>query len=161
MECYDTGKLSESETRNGPVTPVWGGALLLWIRFHKANMMTVADARRLVASRLTRWSGIAAPLWHIWLPAARLRHLAIPYEHACKSSPALHLIHARWIPGRVLGKSYFSWFSRPRQHLYTTVFFLKTGYFKTVIYYWKRLLWPSLQYTIFWAGRVESIFYRA
>ena len=43
--------------------------------------MTVADARRFVASRGARRSGIAAPLWHIWLPAAPL------------------------IPDRVLGKS--------------------------------------------------------
>jgi hypothetical protein len=56
--------------------------------------MTVADARQFVASRGARRSGIAAPLWHIWLPAAPLRQLAISYEHACKSSPALHLMHA-------------------------------------------------------------------
>ncbi len=35
--------------------------------------------------------------------------------------------------------------------------FEKMGYFKTAIYYWKRLLWPTLQYTIFWAWRDESI----
>jgi hypothetical protein len=34
-------------------------------------MMTVADARRFVASKEARRSGIAAPLWHIWLHAAR------------------------------------------------------------------------------------------
>jgi hypothetical protein len=75
---------------------------------YHANMMTVADARRFVASREARRSGIAAPLCHIWLPAAPLRQLASSYEHACKSSPALHLMHAWWIPDRVLGKSYFS-----------------------------------------------------
>ena len=29
MSCFDTGKLSESRTRNGSVTPVWVGALLV------------------------------------------------------------------------------------------------------------------------------------
>jgi hypothetical protein len=60
-------------------------------------MMTVADAKRFVASRRARRSGIAAPLWHIWLPAAPLRQLAhelaSSYEHACKSSPVMHLTH--------------------------------------------------------------------
>ena len=105
MGCFDTGKLSESGIRNGSVTPVWVEGLLVWIRFCRANMMTVADARRFAASRGTRWPGIAALLWHIWLPAAPLRQLASSYEHACKSSPALHLMHAWWIPDRVLGKS--------------------------------------------------------
>ena len=105
MGCFDMGKLSESGNRNGSVTPVWGGALLVRVRFCRANMMTVADAKRFVASRRARRSGIAAPLWHIWLPAAPLRQLASSYEHACKSSPALHLMHAWWNPDRVLGKS--------------------------------------------------------
>jgi hypothetical protein len=56
--------------------------------------MTVADARRFVASRGARRSGITAPLWHILLPVAPLIQLASSYEHACKSSPALHLMHA-------------------------------------------------------------------
>jgi hypothetical protein len=94
MGCFDTTKLSESGIRNGSVTPVWGGRLLVYIRFCIANMLT--DARRFVASRGARRSGIAAPLWHIWLPVAPLRH------DACKSSPALHLMHARWIPNQVL-----------------------------------------------------------
>ena len=105
MGCFDTGKLSESGIRNGSVTPVWVGALLVYNRFCRANMMTVADAKRFVASRRARRSGIAAPLCHIWLPAAPLRQLASSYDHACKSSPALHLMHAWWIPDRVLGKS--------------------------------------------------------
>ena len=104
MGCFDTGTLSESGIRNGSVTPVWVGALLVYIRFCRANMLTVAEARRFVASRGARRCGIAAPLWHIWLPAAPLRQLASSYEHACKSSPALHLMHAWWIPDRVLGK---------------------------------------------------------
>jgi hypothetical protein len=102
MVCFDTGKLSKSGTRNGSVTPVWGGGLLVHIRFWRANMMTVADARRFVASKGARRSGIVAPLWHIWLPAAPSRQLASLYEHACKSSPVLHLMHAWWIPDRVL-----------------------------------------------------------
>ena len=105
MGCFDTGKLLESGNRNGSVTPVWGGGLLVWIRFCRANMMTVADAKRFVASRRARRSGIAAPLCHIWLPAAPLRQLASSYEHACKSSPVLHLMQAWWNPDRVLGKS--------------------------------------------------------
>ena len=111
MRCFHTGKLWESGTRNGWVTPVWEERLLVWVRFCRANMMTVAEWRQFVASRRARRSGIATPLWHIWLPAAPLRQLASSYEHACKSSPALHLMHAWWIPDRVLGKSYFSWFS--------------------------------------------------
>jgi hypothetical protein len=43
--------------------------------------MTVAEARRFVASRGARRSGIAAPLWHIWLPAAPLRQLASSIEY--------------------------------------------------------------------------------
>jgi hypothetical protein len=43
--------------------------------------MIVADARRFVASRGARRSGIAAPLWHIWLPTAPLRQLASSYVH--------------------------------------------------------------------------------
>jgi hypothetical protein len=78
------GKLSESGTRNRLVTPVWGGSLLVHLRFCIENIMTVADTRRFVASRGARRSGIAAPLWHIWLPAAPLRQLASSYEHACK-----------------------------------------------------------------------------
>ena len=105
LGCFDTGELSESGIRNGSVTPVWVGALLVWVRFCRANMLTVADAKRFVASRRAIRSGIAAPLCHIWLPAARLRQLASSYEHACKSSPALHLMHAWWIPDQVLGKS--------------------------------------------------------
>jgi hypothetical protein len=105
MRCFDTGKLSESGIRNGSVTPVWVEALMVWIRFCKANIMTVADTRRFVASTGARWSGIAASLWHIWLPAAPLRQLASSYEHACKSSPAMHLMHAWWTPDQVLGKS--------------------------------------------------------
>ena len=105
MGCFDTGKLSDSETRNGSVTPVWGGALLVRVRFWRANMLTVADAKRFVASRRARRSGIAAPLCHIWLPAAPLRQLASSYDHACKSSPALHRMHVWWNPDRVLGKS--------------------------------------------------------
>jgi hypothetical protein len=35
-------------------------------------MMTVANAKRFVASRRARRSGIAAPLWHIWLPTTPL-----------------------------------------------------------------------------------------
>jgi hypothetical protein len=116
MGCFDTGKLSESGNRNGSVTPVWGGGLLVYNRFCRANMMTVADAKWFVASRRAMWSGIAAPLWHIWLPAAPLRQLASSYEHACKLSPALHLMHAWWNPDRVLGKSYFSWFFCLRQY---------------------------------------------
>ena len=104
MRCFYTGKLSESGNRNGSVTPVWGRRLLAWVRFYRANMMTVADARQFVASRGTRRSGIAAPLWHIWLPAAPLRQLASSYDHACKSIPTLHGMHAWWIPDRVLGK---------------------------------------------------------
>ena len=105
MGCFDTGKLSESVIRNGSVTPVWVGALLVYLRLCRANMMTVADAKRFVASRRARRSGIAAPLCHIWLPAAPLRQLASSYDHACKSSPALHRMHAWWNPDRVLGKS--------------------------------------------------------
>ena len=107
MGCFDTGKLSDSGTKNGSVTPVWVGALLVWVRFCRANMLTVADAKWFVASRRARRSGIAAPLCHIWLPAAPLRQLASSYDHACKSSPALHRMHAWWNPDRVLGKSYF------------------------------------------------------
>ena len=124
--CFDTGKLSESVIRNGSVTPVWVGALLVRVRFCRANMMTVADAKRFVASRRARRSGIAAPLCHIWLPAAPLRQLASSYDHACKSSPALHLMHAWWNPDRVLGKSYFSWFFCLRQYqnqLYAGTFY--------------------------------------
>jgi hypothetical protein len=47
--------------------------------------MTVADARQFAASRGARRSGIAAPLWHIWLPAAPLRQVASSYTHACNS----------------------------------------------------------------------------
>ena len=108
LGCFDTGKLSKSGIRNGSVTPVWEERLLVHLRFCRANMMTVAKARRFVASRGARRSGIAAPLWHIWLPAPPLRQLASSYEHACKSSPAMHLMHAWWIPDQVLGKSYFS-----------------------------------------------------
>ena len=92
MGCFDTTKLSEGGTRNGSITLVWVGALLVQVLFCRENLMTVADARRFVASRGARRSGIAAPLWHIWLPAAPLRQLASSYEHACKSSSALHLI---------------------------------------------------------------------
>ena len=105
MGCFDTDTLSDSGTRNGSVTPVWVGGLLVWVRLSRANMTTVAEARRFVASRGARRSGIAAPLCHIWLPAAPLRQLASSYEHARKSSPALHLMHAWWNPDRVLGKS--------------------------------------------------------
>jgi hypothetical protein len=55
--------------------------------------MIVAEVRQFVASRGATRSGIAAPLWHIWLTAAPLRQLASSYEHECKSSPALHLMH--------------------------------------------------------------------
>ena len=105
MGCFDTGKLSDSGIRNGSVTPVWVGGLTVRARLCRANMMTVADAKRFVASRRARRSGIAAPLWHIWLPTAPLRQLASSYDHACKSRPALHLMHAWWNPDRVLGKS--------------------------------------------------------
>jgi hypothetical protein len=105
MGCFVTGKLSEGGTRNGSVTPVWVGALMVQVLFCRANLMTVADTRQFVASKGARRSGIAAPLWHIWLPAAPLRQLASSYEHACKSSPTLHLMHAWWIPDWVLGKS--------------------------------------------------------
>ena len=105
LGCFDTGKLSDSGTKNGSVTPVWGDRLTVRVRLCRANMMTVADAKRFVASRRARWSGIAAPLCHIWLPAAPLRQLASSYDHACKSSPALHRMHAWWNPDRVLGKS--------------------------------------------------------
>jgi hypothetical protein len=121
MGCFDTGKLLESGNRNGSVTPVWGGRLLVWIRFCRANMMTVADARRFVASRMARRSGIAAPLCHIWLPVAPLRQLASSYEHACKTRPALHLMHmgAWWNPDRVLGKPIlFLWFFCLRHYQY-------------------------------------------
>jgi hypothetical protein len=80
----------------------------VWILFCRANMLIVADARRFVASRGAKRSGIAVPLWYIWLPAAPLRQMASSYEHACKSVAALHLMHAWCIPDRVLGKSYFS-----------------------------------------------------
>ena len=126
MGCFDTGKLSDSGTKNGSVTPVWVGALLVWVRLCRANMMTVADAKRFVASRRARRSGIAAPLCHIWLPAAPLRQLASSYDHACKSSPALHRMHAWWNPDRVLGKSYFLWFFVLRQYqnqLYAGTFY--------------------------------------
>ena len=126
MGCFDTGKLSDSGTKNGSVTPVWVGALLVQVRLCRANMMTVADAKQFVASRRARWSGIAAPLCHIWLPAAPLRQLASSYDHACKSSPVLHLMHAWWNPNRVLGKSYFSWFFCLRQYqnqLYAGTFY--------------------------------------
>ena len=83
MGCFDTGKLSDSGTKNGSVTPVWVGALLVWVRLCRANMMTVADAKRFVASRRARRSGIAAPLWHIWLPAAPLRQLPGQLVRAC------------------------------------------------------------------------------
>ena len=116
MGCFDTDTLSDSGTKNGSVTPVWGGGLTVWVRLCRANMMTVADAKRFVASRRARRSGIAAPLCHIWLPAAPLRQLASSYDHACKSSPVLHLMHAWWIPNRVLGKSYFSWFFCLKQY---------------------------------------------
>jgi hypothetical protein len=105
MRCFDTGQLSESGIRNGSVTPVCEERLVVYIRFCRANMMTITDAGRFVASRGARRSGIAAPLWHIWLPSAPLRQLASSYEHACKSSPAMHLMHAWWIPNRVLGGS--------------------------------------------------------
>jgi hypothetical protein len=87
MWYFDTSKLSESGNRNGSVTPVWVEALLVQVVFCRANVMTVADARRFVASREAKRSGIAASLWHIWLPAAPLRQLASSYERACKSSP--------------------------------------------------------------------------
>ena len=116
MGCFDTGELSESGNRNGWVTPVWGGRLTVWIRFCRANMMTVVDRRRFVASRGARRSGIVAPLWHIWLPAAPLRQLASSYEHACKSSPALHGMHAWWNPDQVLGKYVFFMIFCPRQY---------------------------------------------
>ena len=105
MGCFDTGKLSDSGTKNGSVTAVWGGRLTVYKRFCRANIMTVADAKRFVASRRAKRSGIAAPLCHIWLPAAPLRQLASSYDHACKSSPALHRMHAWWNPDQVLGKS--------------------------------------------------------
>ena len=126
MGCFDTGKLSDSGTKNGSVTPVWGGRLMVWVRLCRANMMTVADAKRFVASRRARRSGIAAPLCHIWLPAAPLRQLASSYDHACKSSPALHRMHAWWNPDRVLGKSFFLWFFVLRQYqnqLYAGTFY--------------------------------------
>ena len=110
MGCFYTDKLSESGTKNGWVTHVWGGGLLVQERFCRANMITVADTRRFVASRGAKRSGIVMSLWHIWLPAAPLRQLASSYTHACKSIPALHDMHAWWIPNRVLGNSYFSWF---------------------------------------------------
>ena len=110
LGCFHTGKLSESGTRNGWVTPLWGGGLLVQVRFCRANMMTVADTRWFAASRGARWSGIVAPLWHIWLPAAPSRQLASSYTHACKSIPTLHGMHAWWILDRVLGKHIFSWF---------------------------------------------------
>jgi hypothetical protein len=126
MGCFDTGKLPESGTRNGSVTPVWSGRILVHIGFCRANIMTVANARRFVASRGARRSSIAEPLWHIWLPAAPLRQLASSHQHACKSSPVLHLIRAWWNPDRVLGKSYFSLFFRPRycqNTMYTGTFY--------------------------------------
>ena len=107
LGCFHTGKLSENGTRNGWVTPDRGGGLLVRERFCRANMMTVAERRRFVASRGARRSGIVVPLWHIWLPAAPLRQLASSYTHACKSIPALHLMHAWWIPDQVLGKYVF------------------------------------------------------
>ena len=116
MGCFDTGTLSESGIRNGSVTPVWVGALLVYIRFCRANMMTVADRRQFVASRGARRSGIVAPLWHIWLPAAPLRQLASSYTHARKSIPAIHLMHAWWIPKRVLGKYVIFMIFCPRQY---------------------------------------------
>ena len=76
MRCIDTGKLSESGSRNGSVTPVWEERLLVRVRFCRENIMTVADAKRFAASRGARRSCIVALLWHIWLPAAPLRQLA-------------------------------------------------------------------------------------
>ena len=107
MGCFHTGKLSESGTRNGSVTPLWGRRLLMWVQFCRANITIVADRRRSVASRGTRRPGIVAPLWHILLPAAPSRQLASSYTHACKSIPAIHLMHAWWIPNRVLRKCVF------------------------------------------------------
>ena len=136
MGCFDTSELSESGNRNGWVTPVWGGRLTVWIRFCRANMMTVADRRQFVASRGARRSGIAAPLWHIWLPAAPLRQLASSYEHACKSSPALHLMHAWWIPDRVLGKWAFFMIFRleavPEQYVHRYFLQVKKHTFKRI-----------------------------
>ena len=94
MGCFHMGKSSESGTRNGSVTPVWGGGLLVYKLFCRENMMTVAEARRFVASRGARQSGIVAPLCYIWLSVAPLRQLANSYTHACKSIPALHAMHA-------------------------------------------------------------------
>ena len=136
MGCFDTGTLSESGIRNGSVTPVWVGALLVYKRFCRANMLTVADARRFVASRGARRCGIAAPLWHIWLPAAPLRQLASSYDHACKSSPALHLMHAWWIPDRVLGKWAFFMIFRletiPKQYVRRYFLQVKKHTFKRI-----------------------------
>ena len=65
--------------------------------------MTVAEARQFVASRRARWSGIAAPLWHIWLPAAPLRQLASSYGgHSLRSR-----IEAPLICREVLPETYF------------------------------------------------------
>ena len=126
MGCFDTYKLSDSGTRHGSITPVCVGALLVWARFCRANIMTVADVRQFAASRGARRSRIAAPLWYMWLRAAPLKQLASSYEHACKSSLAMHLMHACWIPDQVLGDSYFSWFFCPRHHqnqLYAGTFY--------------------------------------
>ena len=136
MGCFDTGKLSESGTRNGSVTPVWVGALLVHFRFCRSNIMTVADTRWFAASIRARWSGIVAPLWHIWLPAAPLRQLASSYDHACKSSPALHLMHAWWIPDRVLGKWAFFMIFRletiPKQYVRRYFLQVKKHTFKRI-----------------------------
>ena len=51
-----------------------------------------SDARRFVASRGATRSGIAAPLWHIWLPAAPLRQLASSY---CTSMHATTQVESR------------------------------------------------------------------
>ena len=135
MGCFRTGKLSKIGTRNGSVTPVWGRRLLVWILFCRENIMTVADTRRFVASRGARRSNIAPPLWHIWLPAAPLRQLASTYEHACKSIPALHLMHARWIPDRVLGESYFhDFFVRGSTRI--NCVYTHTGTFYRYRHYW-------------------------
>ena len=89
-------------------------------------MVNVAAARWFVASKEAMRYGIAAPLWHIRLPAALLRQLASSHTHACKLIPALHAMHAWYIPDRVLGKYVFFTIFSPRQYqnkLYAGAFY--------------------------------------
>jgi hypothetical protein len=57
-------------------------------------MMTVADARRFAASRGAKWSGVAAPLWHIWLP--RLQHIMF-----CRCGDITNITDIKFAPAAI------------------------------------------------------------